>query len=1356
MCDFNLKLDAILSLNADITFLIDIRAHSSKFDVISNYIECTKQGNFKIIFNSDSSQKRGVAILYKETLDLIVTDYIRSPDHNILLINARLKGQPVTLGAIYGPTDLEDENFFINLKQQLCDFGHPTFLIGGDFNAVTCTTKPSISYLSQNKKRQKYENSNPEILNMQEIPNPKHSAQICDLIAEGFWVDPFRILNYNLKEFSYVPKQYGARNRSRIDFFLTSQDLLGVISKVEYLPTITNFDHKTCSITMMLNNSIKPPLIDHNLLSIQGILEISRRESLLLLLLHGDIITQGIVSQYSQVTKQICELTVFVRERNCKDKFLQNFISQLQDNADTLLATLPFSLQDLFDQDINIRPALFLETLQNNIKINIVNYQKLYKKAENKSLDSLKTKLNGLKTDPSSSCDEIFQLEQDFSELMDEKITRICKKSRSRRALHLEKASRAFCSLAKTKKKQESISAIKDTSDPLSHKAFNEQSDRSKYISNFYKKIYTKGSAINHNIEEFLGPDISNSDYVLRKKLTNDQRESLESDITLNELDESIKNSNKFSAPGRDGWSFGSVSYLWDIFRVPLKNAFNSMTNSCSLEFSFKDVSVRLIPKKGDLSEIKNWRPISLLSVFYKIPASSFAKRLRLFLDQIVSVRQKAYSSSKVIQECVMSVIDNISKCLVNQSNAALILVDFTKAFDRVSHDFVSSVLEFFNFGPKMMQIAKTLLTGRHGSIITEAGLSPSFAFNSGTGQGAPESCYFFIIALEILLIKLKLCPSIERVIIPLPDNDFETLEGAGFADDLTEIIMATKQNLVNLKLILDSFFRLSDLEVNMSKTVVVPVAQADTQEFRNIIISEGLSFDKSFKILGFKLTNDLKSLDDNLSEIIEKITRIFAFWDKYKLTLPGRVMVFKTYVLSCIGYICQIIPTPPSRTNLIDKMVYRFVTKNVNIKEELAFRPNNQGGLGLIRSSHFIQALRVGIFRRSLFSNDTWSMALKNARKGTDPFWINCSTPLLILNPSAKLIAHSINFFVYAYLRTNGNFVFSPIFDNLPLLRMPNGNPLTFADITNHDLSADQKIFLNDIRLGNCVDNGGYCVDMNAAELILNTQLSRVQYFTFRNFINHNVRVIHANIGKKRLNLISFFQKIKKGSRHFRNILVQDRLEWRENEALGRRLVTINTYLDQDAPILTHDKARDSNFQASWNKHFIWHYMQENFIKYIGNRLQFNNQLAKRNPLLHSTCSICRANNARNIAQENIFHIILSCRFFKPVVDDFVANVKKIDNDFCNFNILTGKRCRSLHITETLNILCLIFINYVYIYRNKIPPPTIASMNLYISRCLTDFSNVSNRFGRSLHLIRNTAGNHDISFLSNNVLSFS
>jgi hypothetical protein len=78
------------------------------------------------------------------------------------------------------------------------------------------------------------------------------------------------------------------------------------------------------------------------------------------------------------------------------------------------------------------------------------------------------------------------------------------------------------------------------------------------------------------------------------------------------------------------------------------------------LTSNFRSSKIRLIPKKGDCSKIKNWQPISLLNCFYKIISRAIAERLKKVIGKITNVGQKGYNSSKQCQEVLITLIDEI------------------------------------------------------------------------------------------------------------------------------------------------------------------------------------------------------------------------------------------------------------------------------------------------------------------------------------------------------------------------------------------------------------------------------------------------------------------------------------------------------------------------------------------------------------------------------------------------------------------------------------------------------------------------------------------------------------------------
>ena len=162
---------------------------------------------------------------------------------------------------------------------------------------------------------------------------------------------------------------------------------------------------------------------------------------------------------------------------------------------------------------------------------------------------------------------------------------------------------------------------------------------------------------------------------------------------------------------------------------------------------SFKTAKIKLIPKKGDCSKIKNWRPISLLDNFYKILSRLITTRIRKYIDKLTPIGQKAYSKKRHCQEVVINILDEIAKCKKLKTKAAVVSLDIKKAFDSLSHKYVGQVLRFFNFGPVITNWIKTICFGRRACIsLSGETLSEIFELERGNAQGDNISPYIFIL----------------------------------------------------------------------------------------------------------------------------------------------------------------------------------------------------------------------------------------------------------------------------------------------------------------------------------------------------------------------------------------------------------------------------------------------------------------------------------------------------------------------------------------------------------------------------------------------------------------------------------
>ena len=171
-----------------------------------------------------------------------------------------------------------------------------------------------------------------------------------------------------------------------------------------------------------------------------------------------------------------------------------------------------------------------------------------------------------------------------------------------------------------------------------------------KEIRNFYQTMYTSKingnnstSAYEHNqkIDGFTeGLNIP--------QLNVGEQESLEKDLTI-ELKDALASFADKKSPGEDGFTKEFYQTFFDLIGKDLLNSYNDSFHKGSLSITQKRGSITLIPK-GDvnLTNLKNWRPISLLNVDYKLLSQVLAKRMELTLPKLIHTDQTGFISVQI------------------------------------------------------------------------------------------------------------------------------------------------------------------------------------------------------------------------------------------------------------------------------------------------------------------------------------------------------------------------------------------------------------------------------------------------------------------------------------------------------------------------------------------------------------------------------------------------------------------------------------------------------------------------------------------------------------------------------------
>jgi len=233
---------AITASKSDIIFLSDTRLTSSSGvrndERTFNAFKDSKNRSYFFNFNS-SKNARGVGILVANDLPYTTVDRVEDQDENFLLLKIEINALPVIVGAVYGPNN-SDRGFFAGITRainQLRNGSEVPVIIGGDWNTVWDDSPI---------------NRNIDVFSMAAIPNPQNSSFLHLMCNNYNLIDPFRILYPEKRDYSYQPFGTLRNNRSRLDFFCISENLLPFILKTDISSSVSCalFDHKSISLTL--------------------------------------------------------------------------------------------------------------------------------------------------------------------------------------------------------------------------------------------------------------------------------------------------------------------------------------------------------------------------------------------------------------------------------------------------------------------------------------------------------------------------------------------------------------------------------------------------------------------------------------------------------------------------------------------------------------------------------------------------------------------------------------------------------------------------------------------------------------------------------------------------------------------------------------------------------------------------------------------------------------------------------------------------------------------------------------------------------------------------------------------------
>ena len=339
-----------------------------------------------------------------------------------------------------------------------------------------------------------------------------------------------------------------------------------------------------------------------------------------------------------------------------------------------------------------------------------------------------------------------------------------------------------------------------------------EQDNILKEIHKFYSNLFNKKE--NKYAKDFL-KKISPNSYNRLSKLESD---ALEGKLTEDEISQSLQNMKHNKSPGIDGFPSEFYKVFWRKLKFFLLRTLNESYNIGQLPVTMRHSIISCLPKGDKPREyLKNWRPISLLSVAYKIGSAAIANRLKKVLTHLIPEQQTGFIRGRYMSDCTRLIYDTMHFSEYNKIPGLIMLVDFEKAFDSVSWDFLIEALNKLGFGQNFIKWINTLNTNIFATVLQCGFLSNKICIKRGCRQGDPIAPYLFIICSLFLTTLVETCGSIKGLNI-----NKEYLKIIQFADDTTIFLDGSESSLQSALNVLEIFGTYSGLKVNKEKTQIV------------------------------------------------------------------------------------------------------------------------------------------------------------------------------------------------------------------------------------------------------------------------------------------------------------------------------------------------------------------------------------------------------------------------------------------------------------------------------------------------------------------------------------------------------